>query len=94
MSQQSIKYMPTLHYEIPIGTRVTVGQPYCSERNGTIVGISSCHVIFTYIVLLDEPVDSVYGQMRAIAVNGPELSSEDGKTNWRLNDTRNSQPQA
>ena len=73
---------PTLHREVPMESRVLIPSTYRNDgksRLGTVVGISSMHVIFTYIVLLDEPIKD----FRAVVVNGPELEAEDG-SNWRL----------
>lgn len=77
---------PTLHLEVPIGSRVLIPTTYRNDgksRAGTVIGVSSMHVIFTYIILLDEPI----GECSGVAVNGPELDAEDG-TNWRLPEFR------
>lgn len=76
--------LPTLHQPIPMETRVRVPKHYLGhEAVRTVVGISFMHVIFSYIVLLDEPISSGYGIQRATCVGGAELTSEDGLTNWR-----------
>ena len=77
--------MPSMHREVPMGTRVIVPAGYASvaELKGTVVGIASMHIIFSYIVLLDEPAPSEYGDLRAVTVPGPQLSGENGE-NWRL----------
>ena len=67
---------PTLHKPIPMEARVIV--PHI-DRVGTVVGISSMHVVFTYIVLLDEP----WEDQRAVVAHGPLLEGEDG-SNWRI----------
>lgn len=78
-------YEPTLHKPVPLESRVRLPFHYFGkEVKGTVVGISSMHVIFVYIVLLDEAQDSEFGKVRAVAVPGAELESEDGSTNWRL----------
>ena len=94
---------PTLHKPIPMNTRVRLpryfSDPFRTPIFGTVVGISSIHeiqadpFIFTYIVLLDVPLTISYGVVKAVVVSGPELESEDGKTNWRLifNDCNNNQ---
>ena len=88
---------PTLHKPIPMNTRVRLpryfSDPFRTPILGTVVGISSIHVIFTYIVLLDVPLTISYGVVKAVVVSGPELESEDGETNWRLifNDCNNNQ---
>jgi len=51
---------------------------------GTVSGISSAHIIFGYIVILDNEIDDPeYGKMKAIVVNGPELVGINGE-NWKL----------
>lgn len=72
---------PSLHKTIPLNTRVSIP---LINRVGLVVGISSMHVIFHYIVLLDEEYEIPEGKVKAVAVSGTELWSEDGKSNWRL----------
>lgn len=75
---------PTLHKPIPMESRVVVPASYCGEpRRGTVVGVAACHVIFWYIVLLDEPHEAPFGAVRAISVPGCELDGEGGG-DWRL----------
>jgi hypothetical protein len=77
-------YQPTLHKPVPMGVRVKVKAPHVkNEAWGEVVGIASIHVIFTYIILLDEPFVSSYGIIRAVSVNGTDLEG-DGGCNWRL----------
>lgn len=77
-------YQPTLHKPVPMGARVKLTAPYVQdEAYGEVVGISSTHVIFNYIVLLDKPVESPYGTIRALSVVGSHLEGENGE-NWRL----------
>lgn len=78
-------YMPTLHKPVPLGTRVRVSADFgsYSSLTGVVVGISSIHVIFQYIVLLDTIVESEYGQMRAAAIPGTHLETENGQENFR-----------
>lgn len=82
---------PTLHLPIPLETRVRVIRAFFAPIPredrfvGTVVGIATMHVIFTYIVLLDTPwQDPDFGLTRAIVVQGTGLESEDGTKNWRL----------
>lgn len=77
---------PSMHKPIPMGTRVRVPAGYAcaNEIVGTVVGISSWHVVFMYIVLLDEALDTDYGFQRAISVHGASLVSEDGSMNWKI----------
>lgn len=85
MSKPLAPREPSLHKSVPIGARVRVPSHYLGHAAvGTVVGISSVHIIFFYIVLMDEPFPSEYGECRALTVSGSELDSEDGKTNWRL----------
>lgn len=75
---------PGLHYPIPMNTRVRIPDSYLGRRSmGTVVGISSMQIVFMYIVLLDEPYQAEFGEIRALTVLGSELESEDGTTNWR-----------
>lgn len=73
-----MKHTPTLHDEIPLGSRVIVPASYCSTEpvSGRVVGIASIHVIFQYIVLLDTPIESEYGLNEAISVPGTLLRPE------------------
>ena len=81
-------YTPTLHKPIPMETRVRIPAGYITMAPlyGRVVGISSIHIVFGYIVLLDHPLDTEYGPQCAVVVNGPQLESEDGLTNWRLDE--------
>lgn len=76
---------PALHKPIPMGSRVIIPDTYLKEKGitGTVAGISSTHILFTYIVILDKEVETDYGLMRAIVVNGPELRGVNGE-DWRL----------
>lgn len=76
---------PTLHYPVPMNTRVRIPDSYLNRKSfGTVVGVSSSHIVFLYIVLLDEPFQADFGEIRALSVIGSELVSEDGLTDWRL----------
>ena len=76
----------TLHKPLPMNSRVIIPSGYINDKefHGTVVGISFLHIIFSYIVLLDNPVDTEYGEQRAVVVQGSALEGEDG-SNWRLN---------
>lgn len=77
---------PTLHKPVLLNTKVLIPTYYHQEedrKSGVVVGIASIHVIFSYIVLLDEPLETIFGQMRTVVVNGPELEAPDG-SNWKL----------
>lgn len=79
-----MRFEPTLHKPIPMGARVVLPEEFYGGGKGTVVGISSMHVIFNYIVLLDEPKeDSDYGTWKAISVSGTVLTGEDG-TSYQL----------
>jgi hypothetical protein len=79
----ALPYKKTLQ-PVPMGTRVNIPPNYLGKpAKGTVAGIAQIHVVFQYIIILDEPyIDPSYGEMRAITVSGPELEGEDG-TNWR-----------
>lgn len=76
---------PALHKPVPIGSRVLVPDHFLKEKGvaGTIAGIASTHIIFTYIVILDKEVETDYGMVKAIVVNGPELRGVNGE-DWRI----------
>lgn len=81
---QKPRQQPTLHKPVPMGARVIVPAHYAGHPvRGEVVGISMMHVIFTYIVLLDEPIESEHGLLKALTIGGPELEAEDGG-NWRM----------
>lgn len=64
---------PTLHPDYAVPSRVIVHPSMTGrEMSGEIVGIATCHIIFTYIVLLDEPlqVPGYDKPWRAISVPG------------------------
>ena len=73
-------YQPTLHKPVPMGARVKT-----SQGVGTVAGISSIHVIFGYVVILDNEIQTEYGPMKAIVEYGAQLENVDG-SNWRLTD--------
>lgn len=74
---------PVLHKTVPMGARVITDLPGLA-LSGTVVGVASLGVIYTYIVALDVPhkVPGI-GYVNAIACPGPQLEGEDGQ-NWRL----------
>lgn len=78
-----MKYEPALHRPIPMGTRVIVPGGYAAPESirGRVSGISSvlCEV-FIYIVILDTPLPTDYGDQEAIVVPGTMLEGE----NWKL----------
>lgn len=85
MSKPLAPREPALHKSVPMGARVRVPPHYHGHvATGTVVGIASLHVVFIYIVLMDEPFPSEFGECRALTVGGSELESEDGTVNWRL----------
>ena len=68
---------PKMHKEFMLNERVTYKIHRESDEKfvGTIVGVSSIHVINIYIVLLDEPLTLPgYEGWRAIAIPGTELT--------------------
>lgn len=74
-----------MHKDIPLQTRVIVDAQYLGKDvTGTVGGIASMHVVFHYIVVLDEPhvfEDETY---TAISVIGSHLKNLDGEFAWRL----------
>lgn len=75
---------PTLHKPVPMGARVRTPKHYLGEdKIGTVEGIAFRHIVFVYIVRLDEPIQTEYGEQRAIVIPGSELEGLDG-TNWRI----------
>jgi hypothetical protein len=76
---------PGLHNPVPMNARVRIPSYYTGKvRTGTVVGVAAAHIIFSYIVLLDEPYQTEFGEVRALSIGGPELDSEDGTRNWRF----------
>ena len=80
-------YKPTLHKEVPLGTKVYIPLAYHSDKDkrytGTVAGIAFMHVIFGYIIILDEELPSEFGNLKAVVVSGPELEGVNGE-HWRL----------
>ena len=77
-------YEPTMHKMVPMNSRVWIPwQHFGKPVSGTVVGISSYHDIFNYIILLDISVPTPYGDIRAASVPGTELVGIDGR-NWKL----------
>jgi len=78
---------PSLHLPVPMQTRCRVDAQYLGkEVTGIVGGIATCHVMFHYIVILDEPyVEPVTGEtFTAISVLGPHLMDEGGRYAWRV----------
>lgn len=73
---------PAFHRPIPLETRILIPKGTISDkdRTGIVVGIATKHVIFTYIVLLDEGSEFVDsdGVHRAINFPGNLLHEIDG----------------
>lgn len=67
---------PTMHTDFPMESRVRVSIHYPIDQCpciGTIVGIASLNIIYSYIILLDEPI-TIHGETyRAISVPGNQL---------------------
>jgi hypothetical protein len=63
-----------------MNTRVLIPAGYCATtaHMGTVVGISSMHVIFGYIIQLDEPIDTEYGIQHAVIMYGSQIETPDG----------------
>ena len=68
------KYKPSMHEDFDVGLRVVVGREvHPGLLTGTIAGIASMHVMFTYIVLLDTPIPMDGETWSAITVSGCSL---------------------
>jgi|SRR5690349_18160768 len=77
---------PTMHRPVEMNTEVIVPETYLGyEARGRVVGIASIHVIFSYIVLLDQThKDSDYGRIQAITVGGSHLKNLNGEYQWKF----------
>jgi len=77
---------PTMHRDIPIGTRVrtikeTLPKDVTEELVGEVQGVASVNLFFVYIILLDRPYDLPYfGPCRCMAISGLLLEGEDGES--------------
>ena len=80
-----MSYQPTLHHPVPMGARVKVPAIYDTPpQEGTVVGVASMYISFTYIILLDNPVvDPDFGEIKAITKQGQDLEGVDG-TSWKI----------
>jgi len=67
---------PAFHHDYKVGERVKIGilGPGLTGKTGEIVGIATAGVVFTYIVLLDDPIPAPnpYGgkPWRAVSITG------------------------
>jgi len=80
-----IQPTPTLHKPVPMGVRVMIPDHYHNEGRevwGTVQGVALAHIIWTYIVVLDDPLTTPFGVVGAVVVPGSLLEGEDG-INWR-----------
>lgn len=84
---------PTLHKPISFNTRVRLPDYIYKDKEtpvfGIVAGVATRDIIFTYIILLDEPLECPwlgpeFEQVKAVVMSGTELVSEDGLTNWKL----------
>lgn len=76
---------PTLHLPVPLQTRVKIDPQYLNRESiGTVAGIAQLHVVFQYIVVLDEPFEFDGETHTAITVAGPHLMDLEGRYAWRL----------
>jgi len=79
---------PSLHKSVPLGAPVVIPDNYHNQPDpvtGRVGGIASFHVVHTYIVILDEKLDTPFGRVEAVVVPGTELRSPDG-SDWKLRD--------
>ncbi len=76
---------PTLHKPVPMNSRVALPEEWLGRHaTGTVVGIASIHVVFQYIVLLDTPIVSEYGEQKAVVCGGPQLTCLETGKSWRF----------
>ncbi len=83
---------PTLHKPVPMNSRIALPEEWLGKpATGTVVGIASLHVVFQYIVLLDSPIVSEYGEQKAVVCGGPQLTCLETGKDWRFSsdDDRN-----
>lgn len=65
---------PQLHAAIPMESRVQVDASiHLMAPTGTVIGVASMHVIFIYIVFLDQTLLIDDEWVRAITVPGSQL---------------------
>jgi hypothetical protein len=71
---------PALHHDFQIDDYVSFLVAPDDRRFGTVVGVSTQHIIFTYIILLDIPmhVDDHDRPWRAVTMSGGQLELQDG----------------
>lgn len=76
---------PTFHQPIPMGARVILPAHLLpSMPRGRVAGVASRHVIYFYIVILDEPLyTEEHGWVEAVTASGCELLKEEGG-DWKL----------
>lgn len=70
---------PAMHPTFKMNSRIEfsdfyIGQNGENKVKGAVVGISIVGLIFHYIVLLDEEINSDYGIMKAISIIGTALN--------------------
>ena len=75
---------PTFHKPIPTGQVVIIDDNYHDSLkgfSGEVVGVASAGVIFHYIVLLDEPMETQkFDRVKAITVPGTHLTGFTGES--------------
>lgn len=52
---------PAFHQEFFVGERVVIcesGSPDINGKTGEIIGVGSANIVFSYIILLDDPLKS------------------------------------
>ena len=68
-----------------MNSRVALPEEWLGRHvTGTVVGIASIHVVFQYIVLLDTPIVSEYGEQKAVVCGGPQLTCLETGKDWRF----------
>lgn len=81
MESSDVQLKPTLHEPFEVGDNIMVhgtGSELVDGKTGEVAGIAWAHVIFSYIVILDEPITAPPNHpgkdWKAIAVPGGQLT--------------------
>jgi hypothetical protein len=76
---------PTLHKPVPLGSSVRIIETgSLNGKTGIVAGIAWQHVIFVYIIILDEPIQTKEGLTLAVTLPGTLLQSTVDGSDWKL----------
>ena len=64
---------PTLHPEFAMGSYVTINDGHHSTMHGVVSGVAQVGVIFNYIIILDNPIETEFGVVEAVSIPGVAL---------------------